>query len=358
MGEAFRDAQGLADELSRLAAFGPGGMGPSRLGDRFDPAKTNEEHQRKVEALRETYAELGRAIARVGEAGGSTAQTRIAILEKRRSEIKAEMDALTGTPRALVGPTTAAVASSTIKILTEAQLKAIEDHEKLLAKTREEVMLLNDAEGEAAKMRALVNELYAKGKIPQDAYLAFLEEASNELDDLNLKGAEAEDKLSAFADQAARNMQTFTASMVDAALAGEDLGDAVTAALRRIAAELITLTILRGVSGAASSSDSAFLQMLGTAVGAAIGGREHGGPVSGGAPYVVGEAGPELFVPRSSGMVVPSGGMMGGVTITQNIDARGADPTSTANMIRALQASNQKLKAEMYDEIRRGTAPI
>jgi murein DD-endopeptidase MepM/ murein hydrolase activator NlpD len=40
--------------------------------------------------------------------------------------------------------------------------------------------------------------------------------------------------------------------------------------------------------------------------GAAPEGRQRGGAVSGGAPYVVGEAGPELFVPRTSGNVLAS----------------------------------------------------
>ena len=35
-------------------------------------------------------------------------------------------------------------------------------------------------------------------------------------------------------------------------------------------------------------------------------GRQHGGPVSAGSPYVVGEAGPEIFVPSSSGSVLPN----------------------------------------------------
>ena len=34
--------------------------------------------------------------------------------------------------------------------------------------------------------------------------------------------------------------------------------------------------------------------------------REHGGPVQAGKPFVVGEAGPELFVPRSAGMIIPN----------------------------------------------------
>ena len=43
--------------------------------------------------------------------------------------------------------------------------------------------------------------------------------------------------------------------------------------------------------------------------------RADGGPVSGNSPYLVGERGPELFVPRSSGAIVPNhhlAGMMGG----------------------------------------------
>jgi hypothetical protein len=40
-----------------------------------------------------------------------------------------------------------------------------------------------------------------------------------------------------------------------------------------------------------------------------------GGPVSGGSPYLVGEKGPELFVPGSSGSIVPNSAMGGGNTI-------------------------------------------
>lgn len=45
--------------------------------------------------------------------------------------------------------------------------------------------------------------------------------------------------------------------------------------------------------------------------------REAGGPVSSGRPYVVGEKGPELFVPSSSGTIVPNGG--GGTNVSLTI---------------------------------------
>ena len=47
-------------------------------------------------------------------------------------------------------------------------------------------------------------------------------------------------------------------------------------------------------------------------------GRAAGGPVMGGAPYLVGERGPELFVPNANGNIVnnrDTRAMMGGVTV-------------------------------------------
>ena len=48
-----------------------------------------------------------------------------------------------------------------------------------------------------------------------------------------------------------------------------------------------------------------------------------GGPVSGGSPYIVGEKGPELFVPGSSGNIVPNHAM-GGANVVVNVDASGS----------------------------------
>jgi hypothetical protein len=45
-------------------------------------------------------------------------------------------------------------------------------------------------------------------------------------------------------------------------------------------------------------------------------GRALGGPVTGGQQYVVGEQGPELFVPNQSGSIVPNGAMGGQINVT------------------------------------------
>lgn len=58
-------------------------------------------------------------------------------------------------------------------------------------------------------------------------------------------------------------------------------------------------------------------------------GRRFGGPVSSGRPYMVGEVGPELFVPNSSGKIVPNDKLGGNtLNLTQNIQS--SDPILTA----------------------------
>jgi tape measure domain-containing protein len=62
-------------------------------------------------------------------------------------------------------------------------------------------------------------------------------------------------------------------------------------------------------------------------IGALIGGmfKADGGSVSSGSPYIVGEKGPELFIPGASGTVIPNGNLqgsgMGGGTVNYNINA-------------------------------------
>jgi hypothetical protein len=62
------------------------------------------------------------------------------------------------------------------------------------------------------------------------------------------------------------------------------------------------------------------------------GARAAGGPVQPGGSYIVGERGPELFTPGSSGNITPNHAMGGGASITVNVN--GGDPNS---IVRALQ---------------------
>jgi tape measure domain-containing protein len=54
--------------------------------------------------------------------------------------------------------------------------------------------------------------------------------------------------------------------------------------------------------------------------------RANGGSVASGSPYIVGERGPELFVPGRSGTIVPNDKMgRGGVNVIVNVDASGSN---------------------------------
>ena len=83
----------------------------------------------------------------------------------------------------------------------------------------------------------------------------------------------------------------------------DDLKAAALRAMDDIAAASLRALMPRGGSGGLGG-------ILGGLVGSVLGlpGRAHGGPVSEGRPYVVGERGPEVFVPGSSGQVQPMAG--------------------------------------------------
>jgi hypothetical protein len=74
-----------------------------------------------------------------------------------------------------------------------------------------------------------------------------------------------------------------------------------------------------------------------------VGRRASGGPVAGGTPYLVGEQGPELFVPNGSGTIVPHNKTFGGSTgiggnnYTINVQALDAKSAATA-VVDALKA--------------------
>lgn len=70
--------------------------------------------------------------------------------------------------------------------------------------------------------------------------------------------------------------------------------------------------------------------------------RAMGGPVTGGSPYLVGERGPELFVPANSGRIVPNHAM-GGDTINVTIQTS-ADPNEVARAIETYRRRNGALR--------------
>ena len=85
------------------------------------------------------------------------------------------------------------------------------------------------------------------------------------------------------------------------------------------------------------------------------GGKASGGPVSSGTSYLVGERGPELFVPNSSGTVVPNHVMGGGANVTVNVDASGSNVQGDQPDAKALgSAIGAAVQAELIKQKRPG----
>ena len=83
-------------------------------------------------------------------------------------------------------------------------------------------------------------------------------------------------------------------------------------------------------------------------------GKAIGGSVQAGQPYMVGERGPEMFVPNQSGSIIPNDKMGGGgITVVNNVDASGASSDVDLKIRSAMQQSSQQTIASIQDLMRR-----
>lgn len=120
---------------------------------------------------------------------------------------------------------------------------------------------------------------------------------------------------SSFTDGLANSLSDAFMSGINGAQSfGDALKDMLIQLAKAILKSAILATILSIISGGTTSLGGAFKQLLGLgkSLAGGIPGRATGGPVGMGRPYMVGERGPELFVPNSSGSIVPNGAMGGG----------------------------------------------
>jgi uncharacterized protein YqgV (UPF0045/DUF77 family) len=104
-----------------------------------------------------------------------------------------------------------------------------------------------------------------------------------------------------------------------------------------------SLNQIQGYSGIGANTDvSGFIP------------RANGGPVGAGRPYLVGERGPELFVPGAQGNIVPNNAM-GGANVTVNVDASGSSVEGNADQASQLgKAIGIAVQAELVKQKRPG----
>jgi len=153
-------------------------------------------------------------------------------------------------------------------------------------------------------------------------------------------------KLTVFAEEAARQMQqSFAAFLFDPFQDGlRGMLKGFVDMIRQMVAQLLAQQLLLAFLSPFKGTAGIFGQMYG-----ALEKKATGGPVSANRPYIVGERGPELFVPGSSGGIVPNGAMMGGMTVAPvyNIDARGATADLQSALPGILQENNRRIFEEL-----------
>lgn len=126
--------------------------------------------------------------------------------------------------------------------------------------------------------------------------------------DVSAMRAELEGPLAAGVGRAGRMIDTaLSRAIVSGKLGFDDLKRVALAAMAEIATA--SLRALFRSQGGGAGLGAGLLGGISSLVSGLLGvpGRSHGGPVSGGRGYMVGERGPELFVPGASGRVEPIG---------------------------------------------------
>ena len=131
-------------------------------------------------------------------------------------------------------------------------------------------------------------------------------------------------------------------------LSMKDLARSIIQDLIAIQMKAAALSFLKGAFGIATgpnaSNDGWFANVY-QATGAT--GKATGGPVSAGSPYIVGERGPELFMPSGSGTIIPNNQMgMGSTTNVTNNYINAIDTKSFED--RLLGSSNAIWAANQY----------
>ena len=267
--------------------------------------------------------------------------------------------ALNAIPFVAIATAIGGVVTALIKVTSEQKkfTKALEDGDKAALKSEvnrlfiERQKLLqrlrtaqenNNKRAEASLKRQL-SELNKNYDQVQKRLLTEIDK-TNEIEKQNKKLQEQEELQKKNQEAAAKLKEKMTAvgeeiegsiknNLREAITGAQSFGQAMTNVLNRIRDKIIDAQLDKLIGGFGEafgkSASGGEKKGLGGFLGGILGGlfKANGGPVKAGQPYVVGERQPELFVPRTSGTIMPSvpmGGESVVNNVTVNVDASGS----------------------------------
>lgn len=225
-----------------------------------------------------------------------------------------------------------------------ASAKIKEMAERTARKEADEAERLNDQLMDQLSMQAEIARLTGdEGSLRHAERRIWLEERTNEILRLRLAMTEEEARARAEGEWAALDNAEAKGRFRDFIVeAGTDFGSMVENAgdrFKRRALEGLADALWNIVSQAfsATKGQGGVMGGIGSAIAGIFGFRANGGPVSAGRPYIVGEKRPEVFVPSTSGTILPSvnaaAGAMGGagrvqdIRVSINLDGANGDET-------------------------------
>ena len=203
--------------------------------------------------------------------------------------------------------------------------------------------LQTPAEEATARFRELT-VLLGTGRISADEFLRGTEKLRLGLEGVGLMGAKLGKEISAG-----------FAQMIIYGRGGIDMLKSVVEMLVKAALQaLVFKQIFAGLGGtkavAAGGVGGFFAGLVGELAG--IPGLQAGGSASAGQSYLVGEGGPEVFVPDVAGQIVSNSEIGGNTYYSYRIDARGADPSVEPRLRRVLREVHRSAVETAQSQIR------
>ena len=291
------------------------------------------------EGLNDRELSLLDGLAREVRAEQMAMEGRIDALKKGRDELLADENLLAAEKQRIIAGTDKAIESETItsiariaRMTRDANAEIIESNRKKNEEILQGIIELDEAERQAVAQRKQYFTDFANDI--EDRNMSFMQVYKQDmatltagfqtgfLDEETFKNSTKilTDEYNGWIEASRRTAQTMEGSFSDlffGALQGnlDNFVENFIAAMDRIIADLAARNLFNWLAGSLGGGGGIGGFLFG-------GGRAAGGPVSAGRAYMVGERGPEYFLPAMSGRIEPGG--RGGVVINMTVNAQDA----------------------------------
>lgn len=174
---------------------------------------------------------------------------------------------------------------------------------------------------------------------------------SNVKDEFESMFKELDNQVNSFASSIADAMSSGFMAMIDGT---KSVKDAFRAMAADIVRELYRVLVVQQLVGGFDAKTGERSGVVGALMGGFAGKRAMGGPVTGGKAYVVGERGPEAFIPTRSGYIAPNVSASATPSVTINQTFTGG--VTQGDLARMLPQITEMTKRAIIDQVQRGGA--